>query len=64
MGLITWKGSKRLDFSLEEKIFDNALNIFMIFFVFFYIIRLIVFCIGVYACISVCVFFSRMEKNG
>lgn len=45
-----------MDFSLEEEIFDNALNIFMIFFVFFfYIIRLIVFCIGVYACISVCV---------
>lgn len=44
-----------MNFSLEEEIFDNALNIFMIFFVFFYIIRLIVFCIGVYACISVCV---------
>lgn len=54
-----------MNFSLEEEIFDNALNIFMILFCFFiYIIRLIVFCIGVYACICVCmyVFFSRMEK--
>lgn len=54
-----------MNFSLEEEIFDNALNIFMISFCFFiYIIRLIVFCIGVYVCICVCmyVFFSRMEK--
>lgn len=54
-----------MNFSLEEEIFDNALNIFMISFCFFlHIIRLIVFCIGVYACICVCmyVFFSRMEK--
>lgn len=54
-----------MNFSLEEEIFDNALNIFMISFCsFIYIIRLIVFCIGVYACICVCmyVFYSRMEK--
>lgn len=35
---------------------------FLFVFFFIYIIRLIVFCIGVYACISVCVLFSRMEK--
>lgn len=54
-----------MNFLLEEEIFDNALNIFMISFCFFlYIIRLIVFCIGVYACICVCMYvlFSRMEK--
>lgn len=41
-----------------------SISSWFLFVFFLYIIRLIVFCIGVYACICVCiyVFFSRMEK--
>lgn len=49
-----------MNFSLEEEIFDNALNIFMIFFfVFFlyYTINCVLYwCVCVYKCVCVCSF--------
>lgn len=49
-----------MNFSLEEEIFDNALNIFMISFCFFYIYYTIncvlYWCVCVYKCVCMCSF--------